>query len=87
MSEKDLQSELESALAECGRLHEENATLRRLLSEHGISLPMPAGCAIPAESTKPENDPDAVSQASNAEVKIALFRSLFRGREDVFAVR
>jgi superfamily II DNA or RNA helicase len=87
VSEKDLQSQLESALAECGRLHEENATFRRLLSEHGISLPAPPGSAALAEGTKPENDPEAVSQASSPAVKTALFRSLFRGREDVFAVR
>lgn len=41
MAEKDSQSQLESALAECGRLHKENVSLRRSLSEHGISLPAP----------------------------------------------
>jgi len=87
VTEKGPQSQLESALAECGRLHEEDAKLRRLLSEQGVSLPAPPESAVRAEAAKPENDLDAVSQASNSEVKIALFRSLFRGREDVFAVR
>jgi len=84
---KDPQSQLDSALAACGRLHEENARLRRLLSEHGIALSEPPEAAAQVESTKPEIDRSAVDQASNPEVKIALFRSLFRGREDVYAVR
>jgi len=84
---KDPQSQLDSALAACGRLHEENARLRRLLSEHGISLPEPPETAAQVATTKPENDRSAVDQASDPEVKIALFRSLFGGREDVYAVR
>jgi superfamily II DNA or RNA helicase len=55
--------ELESALAECARLRDENLRLRERLYQDGIR----AGAS-----------PDA---------KVALFRSLFRGREDVYAVR
>lgn len=87
MTDKDPQSQLDSALAEFGRLQEENTRLRRLLSEHGISPSLPPGSAAPVEAAKPENDKSAVNQASDPEAKIALFRSLFRGREDVYAVR
>lgn len=87
MTGKDPQSQLNSVVEECGRLQEENARLRRLLSEHGILLSEPPGAAAQVESTKPEIDRSAVDRASGPEAKIALFRSLFRGREDVYAIR
>jgi len=67
------------------RLREENARLRRLLAVHGIPIPQPA----------PENSPPAktvgtaqpVDKDERARKRIALFRSLFRGREDVYARR
>ena len=86
MPDKEFQRELHSAQVECDRLREENNRLRKLLSEHGISIPaiqtqgrtlvQSVGTAI-----------DGVSHASDSKAKIALFRSLFRGREDVYAVR
>jgi hypothetical protein len=86
MSGKEFQRELHSAQVECDRLREENNRLRKLLTEHGISIPaiqtqgptlvQSVGTAI-----------DAVSHASDSRAKIALFRSLFRGREDVYAIR
>lgn len=68
------------ALSEkCRRLEGENQRLRALLTENGIDLPVG-----PAEA-KPQT-PSARSTLNTAQ-KIALFRSLFRGREDVYAQR
>jgi hypothetical protein len=77
---------LHSALAECERLREENARLRRVLLEHNIPIPtVPKAIAVPAA----ENDDgsEAKSIADQIKHRVALFRSLFRGREDVYAVR
>ncbi len=63
----------------CRRLEDENQRLRALLTENGIDLPVG-----PAEA-KPQT-PSARSTLNTAQ-KIALFRSLFRGREDVYAQR
>jgi hypothetical protein len=86
MSGKQFQRELQSAQVECDRLREENNRLRKLLSEHDIPIPaiqtqgptlvQSVGAAI-----------DTVNHASDSKAKIALLRSLFRGREDVYAVR
>ena len=75
----------ESVLAESTRLREENARLRRLLAEHGIPIP-PAASSNEAPSRAQEklSKPTLTDKASQ---RIALFRSLFRGREDVYAVR
>src|SRR5580658_6599232 len=66
----------------CLRLEEENARLRSLLAEHGIASseppPMPTRRPVAPAPNKPK--------PSTAE-KIALFRSLFHGREDVYAQR
>ena len=67
------------------RLREENARLRRLLAVHSIPIPQLA----------PENPPPAkgvkgvppMGKEERARKRIALFRSLFRGREDVYARR
>ena len=67
------------------RLREENARIRRLLAVHGIPLPQPAPdtslFAIPTDSIPP------IDKEERARKRIALFRSLFRGREDVYAKR
>ena len=75
----------ESTEQENIRLREENARIRRLLAVHGIPLPQPApeisSSAILANATPP------VDKQERARKRIALFRSLFRGREDVYARR
>jgi superfamily II DNA or RNA helicase len=86
MPGKEFQRELQSAQGECDRLREENNLLRKLLTEHGIPIPaiqtqgptlvQSVGTAI-----------DVVSHLSDSKAKITLFRSLFRGREDVYAIR
>jgi len=75
----------ESAEAECSRLREENARLRRLLAEHNILIP-------PAEPpmrrfVKPTEASSLDERQERARKRIALFRSLFRGREDIYACR
>lgn len=70
--ETDLFRELELALAECARLREENAWLKQQLLSPNRSV-----TATQA----------AVTNASEPSVKIGLFRTLFRGREDVYAIR
>ncbi len=78
--------DLERALEDYLRLKEENAALRRLLVEHGITIP-----AQPKHGLSPEARPDAqdagVDEHAGKDAKIALFRGLFRGREDVYALR
>src|SRR5580700_6761813 len=76
---------LESALAETRRLREENARLQRLLQEHGIQIPrFPFTDGIPVATSAPSG---ARTRVLRAEQRIALFRNLFHGRDDVYAVR
>jgi hypothetical protein len=74
---------LKSAQEECNRLRAENAHLRAMLGiQDWVS-----------KETSPNSIPIVdVPDSSNAvpstpQKKIALFRSLFRGREDIYAVR
>ena len=76
-----------SLSAEVERLQEENARLRSLLIAHGIPIsevPAPRSETIQVSSSAPEVQRPGVA---TAEQRIALFRSLFRGREDVYAIR
>src|SRR6202034_1580731 len=67
------------------RLREENARLRLLLAANGI--PIPQFTPDDARSV-PTITPAAVeNKEERARKRIALFRSLFRGREDVYARR
>ncbi len=79
--EGDSQADIDiQALAEkCGRLEAENQRLRALVAENGIALPV-----TPAEA-KLQTQP--ARSALNTAQKITLFRSLFHGREDVYAQR
>lgn len=73
------QRELSKALAEVERLKEENERLKKLL---GIRASIPG--IIPASNVL---SPASVTTKSSTQDKIRLFRSLFRGRDDVYAVR
>ena len=75
----DISARLDAAFLECERLRDENTRLKRQL---GITEAVPAERT--ATGTHAQSD---VSQASPSVAKIALFRSLFRGRDDVYAVR
>jgi hypothetical protein len=83
MNQSNLEDLLRSALEECDRLRAENAHLRMMLGIPGLTSAEPSQTIIPIE---------VGAESSNAgppapEKKSALFRSLFRGREDVYAVR
>jgi superfamily II DNA or RNA helicase len=62
------------------RLQSENRRLRDLLADHGIEVPSDTVQA--AEPAVAKNAPVLAP-----EEKVKLFRELFRGREDVYAVR
>ncbi len=75
-SSDDIKIRLKEALAECARLRKENERLRALF---GIKAEEPTSCfTSPSPPVTNDSPPDA---------KIALFRSLFRGRDDVYPVR
>jgi len=81
---------MESVSAECSRLREENARLRELLARHGLLADPHADDSHPDDG--PADDGQVVPvagvhQQSAPELKLALFRSLFRGRDDVYALR
>ncbi len=78
MADNDLEILLQKALQECARLREENRKLREQLGL--VQAEEPSAPYVP--SPKP-----AITNKAKQEEKIALFRSLFRGREDVYAVR
>lgn len=64
----------ETVSDELKRLRAENARLRALLSQHGITIDEPA-------------PPIPQKLSLSLEEKVDLFRNLFQGREDVFARR
>ncbi len=78
-----LEDLLRSAEKECERLREENIRLRAMLGTPD---------STPGESSQTAISAAMISEGGGAgpptpERKIALFRRLFRGREDVYAVR
>jgi len=78
--------------AECERLREENARLCNLLCDPAHS---PTGSQVgpsappnPVSAIAPVQPPESSARPDlSVPAKIALFRSLFRGREDVYALR
>jgi hypothetical protein len=81
----ELEERVKTAQAECERLRNENVRLRAML---GVHEPVHEHPASSAAGSAPTPLPfDSVPEASTPEQKIALFRGLFRGREDVYAVR
>jgi len=75
-----------TSLAEVRRLREENARLRSILVEHGLYIPETPPTTGMFRTT---STPSTARQppVGTAEQRIALFRSLFRGRDDVYAIR
>src|SRR5580700_64646 len=86
--QRDLRARLESSLAEGQRLREEVRQLKAILAQHSVPLPE---LRIPQASNErclpAAADVSQVGTLSDNPAKIALFRSLFRGREDVYAER
>ncbi|WP_260292488.1 TOTE conflict system archaeo-eukaryotic primase domain-containing protein [Sedimenticola hydrogenitrophicus] len=72
-----------NAQDELRRLREENARLKALLIRHGIPWEEP----ITPEPVPAPLEPASVPTHFTTDDKIALFRRLFRGREDVYPQR
>jgi len=79
MSDSRRSDESNDLAARCEQLELENQWLRSLLIEHRI--------ALPNTSPDPPTAPPPAPSALKTTQKLALFRSLFRGREDVYAQR
>jgi len=78
---KTFDQQLADQQQECAQLHAENARLIALLEKHGISHSVEPPLPVP-----PAMPPRANLNLST-EQKIALFRRLFRGRNDVYPTR
>ncbi|HKX31235.1 MAG TPA: DEAD/DEAH box helicase family protein [Blastocatellia bacterium] len=86
---EEINRQLQQAISECARLREENTRLRMLLSiqsgetnspDHDLHLSQsPSQQLLPSQS--------ASTSELSPETKIKLFRGLFRGRDDVYALR
>ncbi|HEV7398111.1 MAG TPA: hypothetical protein VGN86_16485 [Pyrinomonadaceae bacterium] len=81
----NLKAELAKAVSECEHLREENARLKLLICETPDRRPRPAQPTLLVKE-KPQSSP-TVTVDSRPEVKVSLFMDLFRGRDDVYAVR
>lgn len=80
---ENLAFQLEKALKECESLRAENERLKKL---QGLSPDKKDSLPKPITSDPPSVHP-VVSNGLGAAEKISLFRSLFRGREDVYPLR
>ena len=83
-----------SVAGEIERLRKENEDLKEKLRELEPSVPVtppssqdPEQLSIPSSDFQIENSKPAITNHSSIQEKIALFRSLFRGREDVYTER
>lgn len=83
----DLQNQLQRALRECASLREENERLKKLLGLHSEDRTPTPKISISEPSTPYTLTAPPVTNHFSTETQIALFRSLFRGREDVYPVR
>src|SRR6266550_741663 len=81
-----LKAELAKAVAECERLQEENARLRVRVGQAPDTL-APTPNQFSAHNNKKAQASATVTAESRPELKVSLFRSLFRGRADVYALR
>ena len=83
-SDEALRSRVSELTVECARLQRENEALRRRLG-------MQTAAVESVSATVPDPMPSPLAgnltNGSPAASKISLFRTLFRGRDDVFAVR
>src|SRR5947209_6191302 len=76
----------DSSRAEVVRLVEENVRLKELLRRHGID-PEPVSQGHSARVEPEKASSPQITHRSPEDSKIALFRSLFKGRDDVYALR
>jgi hypothetical protein len=80
---ESLKQQLQDALAEIDKLRKENAQLKKNATPVSPSVIKPKVKVHQPTSTPPSQ----IHSQSSAEAKIALFRQLFRGREDVYPKR
>jgi len=85
-SDDNLKSEFEETVAECERLRIENARLRIRLGEGPDTRDSAAGRSS-SHDTRETQPTATITACSLPELKVSLFRSLFRGRDDVYALR
>lgn len=76
------EARLAAALAECERLREENHRLRERFGFAPAQSESPPAVALVHAPIG-----DGITAKSSPDEKVKLFRSLFRGRDDVYAVR
>ena len=88
LSSDNKPEEFAVALAEAERLRQQIRQLKETLVRHSIPIPELPAKTTPTEIVLPDASVVAqVSAPSSNSSKVALFRSLFRGREDVYAER
>ncbi len=80
-----LTKQLEELQAECDCLRKENELLKRKLA-HCRCEDTVFGQAEASSLKKVKYSPDSISIHSSTDDKIALFRNLFRGREDIYPI-
>lgn len=78
MTFQELQAKYEEALSRVKELEGENERLKKVLREHGIMVEEDMEVLLPLPVPK---------RVLSVEERVELFRSLFKGREDVFARR
>ena len=78
ISYEELAAENARLLGIIKALKAENAVLRSML---------PPGAKLPTRSNEPEPKPKHLDREAIITQRLSLFRSLFRGREDVYAKR
>ena len=86
VSEGDLHTRFDEASRELERMRAENERLRTLLALAERSQAVPAAAAA-APIFRSGSEPAPVGSDSAPAVKVALIRALFRGRQDVHALR
>ncbi len=83
---ENLKDQLQKALRECASLREENERLKKLLGLYREDHP-PTSKPIVSELSAAYTSANQITNDSPIETQIALFRSLFCGREDAYPVR
>ena len=81
-----LRKKLKEAQQECARLREEKEHLKNLLQIKSFDSERSSISTTTPKLNAPFNS-DAITQNSSSAAKVALFCSIFRGREDVYPVR
>ena len=85
---RNLRTELNAALRLIQQLKEENEILKRALRPDGSAAAKTQDNVAVREPCLPRAaDVEQAIPPADKTAKVALFRSLFRGREDVYAIR